>query len=268
MRLKGKVAVITGAGGGIGAATARKFAHEGARLMLADIRAGATAAIVAEVRALGTEAESINVDLARVGDAEALIDRTLDRFGCVDILVNCAGVAKVKLFTETTREDLDRILQVNLVGAFFCAQAAARAMQSQKNGRIINITSIAGQRGGVGRSAYGASKAALDVVSRVMSTELGAHGITVNNIAPGPVSTPLLEQNIDRAQRNAYNYLIPQRRLALPEEVAAAAAFLASDEASHISGHTLNVDGGFQAAGIMYTLGPSCAPDIADFDEH
>lgn len=265
MRLLDKVAAITGAGSGIGAATARAFAREGARLMLADINAEAVAKVAEELKSAGARAEWIELDLGRAGDPEKLADIAVERFGRLDILFNNAGIAVIKPFTETTRAELERILSVNLVGAFFCAQAAARIMEGQRYGRIINVTSIAGQRGSVGRSAYGASKGGLDALMRTMSTELAVHGITVNSIAPGPIATPLAEPLLDPAQRNAYVYTIPQRRLGRPEEVAAAAVFLASDEASFVTGHTLNVDGGYQTAGLMFTLGTSRAPEVAAF---
>ena len=127
-------------------------------------------------------------------------------------------------------------------------------------GRIINIASLSGQRGGMGRSAYGCSKAALELLTKVMSVELAASGITVNNIAPGAIATEIAKQMHDAATREAYHYLIPQRRYGTPEEIADAAVFLASDEARHICGHTLNVDGGFLTAGLMFPLGPSGAP--------
>ena len=129
-------------------------------------------------------------------------------------------------------------------------------MLKRRSGRIINITSLSGQRGGVGRSAYGASKAGLDLLTRVMSVELAAQGITVNNIAPGAIATRMAEEQHDAATRAAYHDLIPQRRYGTPEEIAEAAVFLASDAARHICGHTLNVDGGFLTAGLMFDLAP------------
>jgi 3-oxoacyl-[acyl-carrier protein] reductase len=134
-------------------------------------------------------------------------------------------------------------------------------MLPKRHGRIINICSLSGQRGGVGRSAYGASKAGLELLTKVMSVELAAFGITVNNVAPGAIATQMAVEMHDEATREAYHYLIPQRRYGTPEEVAAACAFLASDDAAHVCGTTLNVDGGFLSAGLMFRRDGIEAPD-------
>ncbi len=255
MRLKDHVATVTGAGRGIGEQIALAFAREGAAVVVSDRDPAGAERVAEAIRAAGGRAVPLEVDVAREGDAERLAATAEEAFGRLDIHVNNAGISVNKLFVDTTREELERILQVNLVGAFLCAQAAVRRMLPRRHGRVINIASLSGQRGGVGRAAYGSSKAGLELLTKVMAVELAVHGITVNNIAPGAIETELARQVHDAATRAAYHYLIPQRRYGTPEEIADAAVFLASDEARHVCGHTLNVDGGFLAAGLMFELG-------------
>jgi 3-oxoacyl-[acyl-carrier protein] reductase len=172
----------------------------------------------------------------------------------VDILVNVAGIGLTKSFLTTTPEEWDRVLRINLGGTFHCSQAAALVMKEQGSGRIINISSLSAQRGGTGRAAYGASKAGVTILTKIMAVELAPLGITVNEIAPGPVNTEMTAVTHDDATRRAYHDLIPMRRYAERDEIADAAVFLASDEARFINGHTLNVDGGFAAAGLIFDL--------------
>jgi len=262
MRLSGRVATVTGSGRGMGEAIARAFAREGAAVVVNDIDLESAERVAASICESGGRAHAIRIDVGNDNDAERLAQTAVAVFGGLDIHVNNAGISQTRLFTETTRADLDRILRVNLVGAFICAQAAARIMLQRGYGRIINIASLSGQRGGVGRAAYGVSKAGLEMLTKVMSVELASRGITVNNIAPGAIATQMAVEQHDKATRDAYHYLIPQRRYGTPEEIADAAVFLASDEAKHICGHTLNVDGGYLTAGLMFSLGDSKAPDL------
>lgn len=261
MRLAGRVATVTGSGRGMGEAIARAFAREGAAVVVSDVDLDGAERVANDIRTAGGKAEAIRIDVGDDADAERLARTAVETFGGLDIHVNNAGISTRSLFVDTTRADLERILRVNLVGAFICAQAAVRIMRPRGYGRIINIASLSGQRGGVGRSAYGVSKAGLELLTKVMSVELAAAGITVNNIAPGAIATQMAVEQHDAATRDAYHYLIPQRRYGLPEEVADAAVFLASDEAKHICGHTLNVDGGFLTAGLMFSLGDGQAPE-------
>ncbi len=255
MRLKDKVAVITGSARGIGLCVARAFAREGARLVVADVnRDGATAA-AQSLEGNGAKALPVGVNVADQRSVEAMIDAAKGAFGRVDLLVNNAGVGGNTPFLETKLEEWNRIIGINLTGAFLVAQACAREMAAGGGGKIVNIASLSGQRGGNGRAAYGSAKAGLELLTKVMAVELAQHNINVNNIAPGAIETEMAKFAHDKATRAAYNYLIPMTRYGTPEEIADAAVFLCSDEARYVHGHTLNVDGGFRAAGLMFGPG-------------
>ncbi|MEZ5650386.1 MAG: glucose 1-dehydrogenase [Burkholderiaceae bacterium] len=251
-RLQDNVAAVTGAGRGMGEAIARRLALDGAAVVVSDIDLDGARRVAAEIRAAGGQAVAVKIDVSIEADAQHLTRTALDNYGQLDILVNNAGIGLNKLFIDTTPADMERLFRVDLLGAFMCAQAAVRAMLPRGYGRIINIASLSGQRGGIGRSAYGTAKAGLELLTKVMSVELASKGITVNNVAPGAIATQISVEMHDQATRDAYHYLIPQRRYGTAEEVASAVAYLASPEAVHVCGHTLNVDGGFQTAGLMY----------------
>ncbi|MDP4022976.1 glucose 1-dehydrogenase [Methylobacterium sp. NEAU 140] len=249
-RLAGKVAVVTGGARGIGLAVARAYAREGARVVVADLNAeGARAA----AEDLGGGALGLVVDVADAGSVAAMIAAIVESCGRIDILMNNAGIGANTPFLETRLEDWNRILGVNLTGAFLVAQGCAREMvRVGEGGKIVNIASLSGQRGANGRAAYGSAKAGLELLTKVMAVELAEHGINVNNIAPGAIETDIARIMHDRATRAAYGRLIPMVRYGTPEEIADAAVFLCSDEARYVHGHTLNVDGGFREAGLMF----------------
>jgi len=236
----------------MGEAIAQKLSSKGAAVVVSDINGDAAEAVAASIREAGGSAVGIRIDVSSEEDAAKLAQTAVDEFGTLDIHVNNAGISTTKLFLDTTKEDMERIIGVNLIGAFLCAQAAVRHMLPRGYGRIINIASLSGQRGGVGRTAYGSSKAGLELLTKVMSVELASKGILVNNVAPGAIATQMAIEQHDEKTREAYHYLIPQRRYGTPEEIANMVAFLASDEASHVSGTTVNVDGGFLSAGLMF----------------
>jgi 3-oxoacyl-[acyl-carrier protein] reductase len=251
MRLQGKAAIVTGGGRGIGLTIAMQFAREGASVLIADIDGASAAAAAAE---LGATAAAFQVDVTDAERVEAMAGEALRLFGRLDVLVNVAGVGLTKLLLDTTLEEWQRVIDVNLTGTFLCSKAAAKVMAERGGGRIINIASLSGQRGGTGRAAYGASKAGVTILTKVMAVELARFGITANEIAPGPVNTEMTAVTHDEATRRAYHDLIPMRRYAEREEIADAAVFLASADAAFVNGHTLNVDGGFFAAGLMFEV--------------
>lgn len=254
MRLEGRAAVVTGAAQGIGKAIATAFASEGAKVLIGDINGDSAARTAAELSAGGRTVKAVKADVADPAGGETLVAHCVREFGRVDILVNNAGIGINKRTLDFPLDEWERVIKVNLTGAFLCAQAAARKMVEQRSGKIINIVSLSGQRGGIGRAAYGASKAGLELLTKVMAVELGELGINVNAIVPGPIATDVGRAMHDPATVEAYNFLVPQRRYGEPHEIAKAAVFLASSESDYVNGHSLNVDGGFRAAGLMYPL--------------
>jgi 3-oxoacyl-[acyl-carrier protein] reductase len=261
MKLQERVALVTGSARGIGRAIVERMAAEGAQVVVSDRD---TAIAAATAAAIGPAAVAIGCDVAEPAQIAALYAAIKDRFGRLDILVNNAGIGAVRLFVDTPLEEWERILRINLTGAFLCSQHATRLMMEQRYGRVVNIVSLSGQKGGVGRSAYGASKAGLEVLTKIMAVELAVWGITVNAIAPGPIMTETGKGMHTQETVDAYHRLIPQRRYGEPADIAAAAVFLASDDAGYITGHTLNVDGGFLAAGLMFPFDPRRDRPIAE----
>ncbi len=250
MRLGGKSALVTGAGGGLGGAIAKRFATEGASVLCTDRDLAAAEATAAAIVEAGGAASAFMADVAEAGDCEAQVAETIQRHGRIDIAVNNAGVAMHRLALETSLEDWERVLRINLTGSFLTAQAAARHMVAQGSGRIIQIGSISGQRGNMGGVAYGASKAAVMHVCKVMAVELSGAGVMVNAIAPGPIETGISSHGPTRKQ--GYIDRIPVGSYGTVASVANAALFLASDECEWITGHVLNVDGGYGGAGLAY----------------
>ena len=252
MAFTGKVAIITGGGGGLGRAAALLLARRGANVLAADLSADGAAHTVELIRQAGGRAEATEVDVCSDGSVEAMVERARSTLGGADILVTFAGVGQQRSALKTTSAEFQRIVEVNLTGTFRCCRAAATVMKEKGGGRIVTIASMAGQRAVSGRVAYGASKAGVIMLTSVLAIELAPYNITVNCIAPGPVETPMVQAMHTEATRVTYTSSIPLHRYGTTDEIATAVAFLASDEASYITGHCLPVDGGFGSAGAIF----------------
>ena len=242
MRLEGRVALVTGAGGGIGAATARRFAREGATVVVNDVDLELARPLVTELQKEGARALPIAADVTARTDVEAMVDRVVGEFGRLDVLVNNAGVNRDAMSHKMTEEQWDQVLAVNLKGTFLCAQAVLAGMRERGWGRVINTSSVA-SLGNIGQANYAASKAGVIGLTRTLALEYAKYGITVNCVAPGPVMTRMLA-GVPEAIREKIVAKVPVGRIARPEEIAAVHAFLASEDAAFITGQVLFVDGG------------------------
>lgn len=248
--LQGKVALVTGARRGMGRAHALALAKQGAKVAVTDIDEKECQVVVEEIKANGGEAMAFKLDVSSAKEVDRVFGEAVKRFDRLDILVNNAGIFLPKPALEMAEEEWDRTLDVNLKGEFLCAQRAAKEMAKNAWGRIINIASIASGGSGIGfegAAHYAASKGGIIGMSESMAIELGPLGITVNVIAPGAIETPMIGV-VTQDLMEEIKLRVPLKRIGRPEEVSAAVVFLASEEASYITGATLYVDGGWLAA--------------------
>lgn len=243
MRLKDKVAIVTGASRGIGATIARKFCEAGASVMLCSRSAASVAGVAEALVREGWNAKSTQADVSDEADVEALRDLTLQEFSGIDILVNNAGINRDALFLRMKSEDWNAVLQTNLTGTAYCMRTVIRPMMRQRSGRIINITSVVGLTGNAGQANYAASNAGVIGLTKSIAKEVSSRGITVNAIAPGFITTDMTAK-LSEADRQRILEIIPLGVFGTPEDVAEVALFLASDSARYITGQVIQVDGG------------------------
>jgi 2-hydroxycyclohexanecarboxyl-CoA dehydrogenase len=248
MNLKGKVAIVTGAASGIGAAIAQKMAEAGATVVVADVQADKGETRADTLRAAGGDARFMQVDMTDAASIAAFADAVQAQLGTVDVLVNGAGWGKTHPFWEGTPELWERIIGLNLVGPMRLAKALLPEMMKRGGGKIVNIASDAGRVGSLGETVYSGAKGGLIAFTKALARETARYGINVNCVCPGPTDTPLMAAVPEKVQE-ALTKAIPFRRLGKPEEVADAVMFFAGDESSYVTGQVLSVSGGLTMAG-------------------
>src|ERR1700687_306204 len=243
MKLEGRVALVTGASQGIGHACALALAREGASVAVAARNQQKLDELVAQIAAAGGKASAFVIDVADEDQVKSTVKSAIAHLGKIDILINNAGITRDQLVMRMKRADWDTVLNTNLTSAYLCIQQVIGSMLKQRWGRIINVTSIFGQMGQAGQANYASSKAGLIGLTMAIAREVGSRNITCNAVAPGFIETAMTAALSEELKRTAVQQ-IPLRRVGSPDDVASAVAFLASDDASYITGHVLNVNGG------------------------
>ena len=244
MDLTDRVAIVTGSGRGIGKEIALRLAKEGADIIINDIGdISVVEGVADEVRAIGRQSLAVIADVTSADDVAELVRKTIDTFGKIDILVNNAGITRDQLLIRMSEEDWDQVININLKSVYLCTKAVIRQMTSQRWGRIISMASIVGIAGNAGQANYAASKAGIIGFTKAVAKEVASRGVTVNAIAPGFIETAMTQQ-LKESWIEEIKKRIPSGRLGTPQDVAAAVAFLASEEAKYITGHVITVDGG------------------------
>jgi NAD(P)-dependent dehydrogenase (short-subunit alcohol dehydrogenase family) len=249
--LTGRVTVVTGGASGIGRAVAQKLSAMGSAIVIADLNNKGGKQVASEIEANGSKAISMVIDVSDPTQSENLVSNAVTAFGRIDAFVHSAGIGVESAFLDTSPKVWSSIIDIDLSGTFYCCQAVARHMCENHYGRIVNLASTAGIRGGTGRAAYGAAKGGVIALTKVMAVELASFGVTVNALAPGAIETELVAKMHSDETRTVYRRAIPADRYGTPEEVADVAAFLVSEESRYVTGQIIGVDGGFLAAGVM-----------------
>lgn len=243
MRLKDKVAIITGASGGIGEVTAKKFAEEGAKIVIVDLNKDDVDQTVLDIQRIESDTIGFVADVTKREQVDQFINDTVSHFGRIDVVINNAGITQDAQLVKMTEEQWDRVIDVNLKGVFNVGQSAAKVMIEQQGGVILNASSVVGLYGNFGQTNYAASKFGINGMTKTWARELGKYGIRVNAIAPGFIATSMTKKMPEKVLEMMKNKS-PLKRMGSPEDIANGYAYLASDEASFITGAVISIDGG------------------------